>query len=162
MDAFGTYFAGMVVFTLLTMSLPTIVRDALVNREVEVLDEIPNDIDWPDQRIDRNVKLIDKGNQVTVNETFRGVVEKIEGTHAYIVMENQTGDRLCGSYAAKEFSTLGIGERDLFTLQTIEVGDDIRIEIKKLPSVGVSVERQRQILAETDDILGNFDPQDDY
>ena len=80
-------------------------------------------------------------------EELQGFVEKIEGDKAYIHLDSQSGERLCGSYPAGELTAVGIGERDRFLLQAIGVEGAIRFEALLIPRKRISPTRQREIRA---------------
>jgi len=91
-------------------------------------------------------------------EEFQGFVEKIEGDKAYIRLDSQRGERLCGPYPADELTAVGIGERDRFLLKAVEVNGAIRFDAVLIPRKKISPERQRQIREEIEAGLEGFTP----
>jgi CHAT domain len=81
----------------------------------------------------------------TVCEEFQGFVEKIEGGKACVRLDSQSGERLRGFYPAGELTSRGIGERDRFSLQAVEVDGGIRFDAVLIPRREISPERQRAI-----------------
>jgi hypothetical protein len=90
-------------------------------------------------------------------EELQGFVEKIEGDKAYIHLDSQSGERLYGSYPAGELTVVGIGERDRFLLQAVEVEGAIRFEALLIPRRKINPARQREIRAKIEQVLGDFD-----
>ncbi len=96
------------------------------------------------------------------SERFEGFVERLEGDVAYISLESERGERLCGPYPADELEAKGIGERDRFSLTLTDMGDSVRFDIQLIPRKILSAERQRQIQQEIEQALSGYTGEDDY
>jgi len=95
-------------------------------------------------------------------ERLEGFVEKIEGDVAYVTLQNDRGEKLCGPYPAQELAEKGLQERDRFTLQTVDLGDCVRIDITPLPRITITPERSREIREKIEQVLDGYTPEDDY
>ena len=107
-------------------------------------------------RSEHGVEDVSPQPKVRPIEEFQGFVEKIEEDKAYVRLDSQRGERLCGPYPARELTALGIGERDRFILRTFDLGRDVRIEVTPIPRPKFTAERQREIEEETERALGRF------
>jgi len=94
-------------------------------------------------------------------EEFQGFVEKIEEDKAYVRLDSTRGERLCGPYPAAELAANGIGERDRFLLNAVEVNGAVRFDAVLVPRKRISPERQRQIREEIEAGLEGFTPDDE-
>ncbi len=99
--------------------------------------------------------------EAKICEEFQGFVEKIEGDSAYVRLDSQRGERLCGPYPAGELTAAGIGEHDRFLLKAVEVNRAIRFDAMLIPRKRISRERQRQIREEIEAGLEGFTPDDE-
>jgi len=100
---------------------------------------------------------------VTVLEEFVGFVEQIVGEVAYVTLTTNTGESLYGEYAASEMKAKGIMERRRFKCRTIDTGTHVKFDLEPIPDRHISEERERAILENLRNELGDNDgPQDDY
>ena len=97
-----------------------------------------------------------------VLEQFQGFVTKVEGDSAYVTLETAQGERVSGVYPAAELAANGVGERDRFSLATVDQGSSVRFDIRLIPRRVVSSEEQRAIQERIERTLDGYTPGDDY
>jgi hypothetical protein len=96
------------------------------------------------------------------SERFEGFVERLEADIAYVSLESEQGERLCGPYPVDELAARGVGERDRFWLTLTDVGNSVQFDILLIPREVVSAERQAEIQREIEQALDGYTGDDDY
>ena len=97
-----------------------------------------------------------------VLEGFQGFVVKINEPWAHVTLTSENGEELAGTYPAEELAARGVGERDRFTLETIDrgatVGFDIKLVLRRVVSPAEQLAIREAIVRE----LGDYSPGNDY
>jgi len=97
-----------------------------------------------------------------VLEGFQGFVVKINEPWAHVTLTSENGEELAGTYPAEELAARGVGERDRFTLETIDrgatVGFDIKLVLRRVVSPAAQLAIREAIVRE----LGDYSPGNDY
>jgi len=97
-----------------------------------------------------------------VLERYQGFVVKVEGSWANVTLTTDQGEEFVGTYPAAELAAQSIGERDRFTLETIDRGATVGFDIKLVPRRVVSPAEQLAIREAIVRELGDYSPRNDY
>jgi hypothetical protein len=89
-----------------------------------------------DQKLDLSIDSAEStGRYHEVIDTYEGIIERIDGDVAIVVLEHEDGTRFCGEKPIAEFGQYGLGEGDTFICKTVRTatGTDVVVE-PELPS----------------------------
>lgn len=90
-----------------------------------------------------------------VLDEFSGYVDHVEDATAFVVLETAMGEELYGEYPADDLAALGIYEHCRFKCRTIEIGDLVEIRFEAIPEKKLTIDGERTIRQEVEDLLAD-------